>query len=624
VTLQVLFQPGNIPVQTDGNQDILSLARQAGFLIDSQCGGQGTCDRCQMSLVSGQLADARDQLQAYHLDPQGRFASCQAYPRSDAVISVPPESRIGDLVPSAADYSPLLKQAAPVPSTYQTILVKLPPPTLQDSCSDADRLVRELRKHFTLYIHIPEAVLAALPGQLRICGWEVSLHLLEAGNHLNVVSVSSAAGASYGWAVDIGTTSLAVSLVDLQTGAVVDLATSANPQIAWGADVIARILACDKKGALKSLTRAVRERIASLQNALLTKNQVAAQEVLAAAVAGNTTMLHIYHGISPNHIRKEPYIPAFTSFPAIEARQRRMVCAPTALLFTCPSVASYVGGDITAGAVAAGVDISDETILFIDLGTNGEVVLGNKEWALCSSTSAGPCFEGGGITCGMRAEKGAIHTVAWDEAEQCLIPGILGCQAAQGICGSGLFEAIAVLFQKGVIDRSGRLDTSSPGVKESSQGEVCYEIVPAAESGSGQAIFLTETDIKSFIYSKAAVYAGIETLLKEIEMDWDAVDKVLIAGSLGTNMDLPAAICLGLFPDIDRQKFQALGNTSLAGARLYLLSKPMQERIDTFARRATCIELSNAPGFMDAYNAALFLPHTDLSRFPSVVGGQRQ
>ena len=224
----------------------------------------------------------------------------------------------------------------------------------------------------------------------------------------------------------------------------------------------------------------------------------------------------------------------------------------------------------------------------------------------------------------MRAEKGAIYAVAWDEAKQCLIPSILGGQAALGICGSGLFEAIAVLFKKGVVDRSGRLNRNFPGVKENSQREVCYEIVPSGQSGSGEAIFLTETDIKSFVYSKAAVYAGIETLLKEIEMDWDAVDRVLIAGSLGTNMDLPAAICLGLFPDIDRQKFQALGNTSLAGARLYLLSKTMQERIDAFARRATCIELSNAPGFMDAYNAALFLPHTDLSRFPSVVsGGQR-
>jgi uncharacterized 2Fe-2S/4Fe-4S cluster protein (DUF4445 family) len=389
--------------------------------------------------------------------------------------------------------------------------------------------------------------------------------------------------------------------------------------------VIARILACDKKKALKSLTKIVRERIASLQNALLAKNRVDAQDVLAAAVAGNTTMLHIYHGISPTHIRKEPYIPAFTSFPAIDARQRRMVGAPTAILFTCPSVASYVGGDITAGAVAAGVDTSDETILFIDLGTNGEVVLGNKEWALCASTSAGPCFEGGGITCGMRAEKGAIDAVKWDENGQKLIPSILGSQVAQGICGSGLFEAIAVLFEKGVIDRSGRLNRAFPVVKETSQRELCYEIVPAAESGSGETIFLTETDIKSFIYSKAAVYAGIETLLKEIEMDWDAVDRVLIAGSLGTNMDLPAAICLGLFPDIDRGKFHALGNTSLAGARLYLLSRTMQERIDTFARRATCIELSNAPGFMDAYNAALFLPHTDLSRFPSVVfGGQKQ
>ena len=625
VDLCVLFLPGNIPVKTGGDQDILSLARQAGFLIDSQCGGQGTCDHCRMCLVSGQLEDTHDGLQALKLDPQGGFASCQAYPRSDLVISVPPESRIGDLVPSLADYSPLLQQSPPAPSTYQLVRARLSPPTLQDSCSDADRVIRELRKNTDRAIHIPAAVLAALPGQLRLSAWDVGLHLLDDGNCLNIVSAGDPAGSSYGWAVDIGTTSLAVGLVELQTGAVVDLAASANPQISWGADVIARILACDKKAALKSLTRVVHERIAGLQEALLVRNQVAAQDVLAAAVSGNTTMLHLYHGISPTHIRKEPYIPVFTSFPPIQARQRRMVCAPTAILFTCPSVASYVGGDITAGAVAAGVDTSAETILFIDLGTNGEVVLGNKEWALCASTSAGPCFEGGGVACGMRAGKGAIDAVVWDEPGQKLIPHTLGDQAAQGICGSGLFEAIAVLFEKGVMDRSGRLDRGFPGVKATPQKELCYEIVPAAGSGSGGAIFLTETDIKSFIYSKAAVYAGIETLLKEVEMDWDAVDRVLIAGSLGANMDLPAAICLGLLPDIDRSKFHALGNTSLAGARLYLLSRAMQARMDAFAARLTCIELSNAPGFMQAYNAALFLPHTDLSRFPSVLfGGSRK
>jgi uncharacterized 2Fe-2S/4Fe-4S cluster protein (DUF4445 family) len=340
--------------------------------------------------------------------------------------------------------------------------------------------------------------------------------------------------------------------------------------------------------------------------------------VLAAAVAGNTTMLHLYHGVTPVYIRKEPYIPAFTSFPAVEARQRRMVCAPTAVLLTCPCVASYVGGDITAGAVAAGVDISDEVVLFIDLGTNGEVVLGNKEWALCASTSAGPCFEGGGISCGMRAEKGAIDAVQWDETSRRLATHILGSQIAQGICGSGLFEAIAVLFKQGVMDRSGRLNQDCPGVEQTPDGELQYALVAANESGSGKVISLTETDIKSFIYSKAAVYTGIETLLDEIEMGWADIDRILIAGSLGTNIDLEAAICIGLFPDVERRKFMALGNTSLAGARLYLLSKTMQARIDAFAARTTCIELSNAPGFMEAYNAALFLPHTDLSRFPSV------
>ncbi len=622
--IQVLFQPGNIPFETAGDQDILSLARQAGFLIDSQCGGQGTCEHCRMGLLSGQLVDATGQAQRLKLDAQNRFCSCQAFPRSDVVVWVPPESRVGDLVPSAADYSPLLNAAVPSPRTYQKIEVSLPPPTIQDSCSDSDRIQRELQKSCQGKFHIPEAVLAGLPDRLRASGWEASLHLLAYEDRLHILSSAGDGQRAYGWAVDIGTTSLAVALVDLAEGTVVDLATSTNPQISWGADVIARILACDKKGALKSLSKSVRQRVGDLQSALLSKSHVSDQDVLAAAVSGNTTMLHLYHGVTPVYLRKTPFIPAFTSFQAVEARRRQMVCAPTAILFTCPCVASYVGGDITAGAVAAGVDVSEEVVLFIDLGTNGEVVLGNKDWSLCASTSAGPCFEGGGISCGMRAEKGAIYAVRWDETSRRLEPRILGSRVAQGICGSGLFEAIAVLFKQGVMDRAGRLDPHHPAVAETPEGEKHYLLVAESESGTGKPISLTEADIRSFIYSKAAVYTGIETLLKEIDLSWDDVEKFLIAGSLGTNIDIPAAICLGLFPDVDRKKFITLGNTSLAGARLYMLSGAMQERIDAFASRTTCIELSSAPGFMDSYNAALFLPHTDLSRFPSVsIGGQR-
>ncbi len=502
--------------------------------------------------------------------------------------------------------------------------VKLSPPTLQDSCSDADRIRRGLQKAHAGEVCIPEAVLAGLPDQLRAAGWEACLHLLDYEERLHILSSSGMGRPAYGWAVDVGTTSLAVALVELGSGAVVDLATSTNPQIAWGADVIARILACDKKGALKALSKAVRKRIGDLQSALLSKNLVSSEDVLAAAVSGNTTMLHLYHGVTPVYLRKAPFIPAFTSFQAVEARQRQMVCAPAAILFTCPCVASFVGGDITAGAVAAGVDIAEQVVLFMDLGTNGEVVLGNKEWSLCASTSAGPCFEGGGISCGMRAEKGAFYAVDWDGAGCRLIPRILGSRVALGICGSGLFEAIAVLFKQGVMDRSGRLNPGAPGVVESPAGEKHYILVAENESGNGNPVALTEADIRSFIYSKAAVYTGIETLLKEIDLSWGDIDRFLIAGSLGTNIDIPAAICLGLFPDVERKKFTTLGNTSLAGARLYMLSRSMQERVDAFAARTTCIELSNAPGFMESYNAALFLPHTDLARFPSVAIGGKQ
>ncbi|OGB99798.1 hypothetical protein A2V82_03105, partial [candidate division KSB1 bacterium RBG_16_48_16] len=474
MAFRVLFLPENISLKTDGSLDLLTLARQAGYLIDSQCDGQGTCGRCRVHLVSGALADERDNRIEFQTIPLKDILSCLAYPCSDVEVLVPPESRVGEVITSSTDYSPLLQQSPALLFTFQKIDIKLPRPTLQDSCSDADRITRELKKRYHGEIHFSGDFFSTLPNQLRQSDWHITLHALDCDNRLNIISSTDDDRSAYGWAVDIGTTTLAVALVDMEDGAVVDLASSANPQISRGADVISRMIACEKKGALPSLTKAVRDRIAGLQQALLAGNDIAADDVIAAAVSGNTTMLHLYHGVNPVYLRKEPYIPAFTSFPAIPARDRDMVCASGALLFTCPSVASYVGGDITAGAVAAGIDLADDVVLFIDLGTNGEIVIGNKEWALCASTSAGPCFEGGGITCGMRAERGAIYAADWDEANKKLIPHTLRDEKARGLCGSGLFESIAVLFQNGAIDRSGRLNKDFPGVKENAEKEWYY------------------------------------------------------------------------------------------------------------------------------------------------------
>jgi uncharacterized 2Fe-2S/4Fe-4S cluster protein (DUF4445 family) len=474
VAFTVLFLPENIAVKTDGAHDLLSLARQAGYLIDSQCGGQGTCGECLMHLVCGMLVDENDCPLAFEANLLKTFLSCRTYPRSDIEVLVPPESRVGEVITSSTDYSPLLEQPPALPLAFQKIDLKLPRPTLRDSCSDVDRIARELKKSYYGEVHFSADFFSTTPDQLRQSNWHITLHALDCENRLNILSSTGRDRLAYGWAVDIGTTTLAVALVNMEDGKLVDLASSANPQISRGADVISRMIACEKKGALRSLTKTVRDRIAGLQQALLAGSHIAVDDVIAAAVSGNTTMLHLYHGVNPINLRKDPYIPAFTSYPAIPAKDRDMICADGSMLFTCPSVASYVGGDITVGAVAAGIDLADDVVLFIDLGTNGEIVIGNKEWALCASTSAGPCFEGGGITCGMRAEKGAIYSVGWDEANKKLIPHTLRNEKARGICGSGLFEAIAVLFKNGVIDRSGKLNKSFPGVKEDAEKEWNY------------------------------------------------------------------------------------------------------------------------------------------------------
>jgi uncharacterized 2Fe-2S/4Fe-4S cluster protein (DUF4445 family) len=351
----------------------------------------------------------------------------------------------------------------------------------------------------------------------------------------------------------------------------------------------------------------------------LTKEVNATREqIVAAVVAGNATMEHLFLGIEPRYIREEPYTPAVTRFPKLSAAEVGLGIMPHAPVLISPSVASYVGGDITAGLLAAGVHRDERLSLYVDLGTNGEVALGNRDWLTACACSAGPAFEGSGVRCGMRALPGAIDQVRADEKGN-LVFRIIGGGSPMGICGSGLIDLLATLRATDLIDARGKFNRDAdPGRIRVIGRRAELLLVDAGETeGSGE-IAIGETDLDNLIRTKGAIFAGILTLLKGVGLELSAIERVVIAGGFGRYLDVESAIRIGMLPDLPRDRYEYIGNGSLRGAGLALLSSQLRRELDEISRRITYFELSTWPGYMDEFMAALFLPHTNAELFPSL------
>jgi len=352
---------------------------------------------------------------------------------------------------------------------------------------------------------------------------------------------------------------------------------------------------------------------------IFNRNKVSKTDLHIAVVAGNTTMVHLFLGLSPKYIRLDPYVPTAVLYPAVTATEIGLDINSNAWVLCMPSVASYVGGDIVAGVLATKIALREETILFIDIGTNGEIVLGNKGWLICCSCSAGPAFEGSGITFGMRAMKGAIERVSIDSTNFEVFVMTIGTRQPIGICGSGLIDCIAKLRQVGLIDRTGKFNNEIETMRLRKNGEgMEFVLVWAQETECGKDIVLTENDIKNIIRSKGAVFAGIQSLLRTTQMDLSQIDRILIAGGFGNYLNIHDAIEIGLLPDTEYNKYEFAGNTSIKGAQLALLSEEAHREAEKIANMMTYLELSSGNLFMEEFVAALFLPHTDLNLFPSI------
>lgn len=631
--VKIHFDPNNIDITVEKGENLLEAAITAGVHINASCGGAGVCGTCKVLIRAGQVESTRSKMLTEDEFRQGVRQACQSRVISDLVVYIPIESRLEKAIISreTRGKAQILATGWRFNPPLRKRYIELPPPTTEDNASDLARLLRELKKQHNLSnMWVDFEVVKKLPRALRDGGWKVTVTTLvtalktKTGDRHRPRLVNIEPGDTrnkhYALAIDVGTTTVCGQLLDLNRGKVLADSMVFNKQISYGADVISRITYSQKPGGLKKLQQAVINSINEVIAHLLEHSKVDIEDIGHVTAAGNTVMTHILLGLDTQFIRLAPYVPVANFIPPIEARSVGIKVRKQVYLFTFPSVASYVGGDIVSGILAAGVHQRKELIFYIDIGTNGEIVVGNSEWMVTASCSAGPAFEGAGIKYGMLAIKGAIEGFNINPAN--LEPEIktIGGAKPRGICGSGLINIVASLLENGVLGQNGKFNTGLHS-KRVREGEDGYEYVLAwaPETEIGKDIVITEVDIDNLIRAKAAIYAGCQTLTKSVGITCSSFEQVILAGNFGSSVNIERAITIGLLPDIPRERFTFIGNGSLMGARLTSYSTDILDDARRVARMMTNFELSENTDFMDNYVASLFLPHTSTDAFPTVV-----
>jgi len=630
---------GSEPVVISANagEKLLDVARMANVAIDAPCSGNGVCGKCRVRLVSGELdAPINRHISQAEYDAGWRLA-CVATVVGDVEIEVPDiasayrsRMKVADLS-SPGEIAIFEKLRTELESAGITLgcdisflEVEMTEPTLDDTMPDNERLLWAVEAASGVdkeKIRLPYCALRDLSLTLRESNFRVKCVISHEGDGLLIRDVLPADSTEplVGFALDLGTTSLAGVLVDLQTGRILAKASGGNGQIRYGADVINRIIESVKDGGRKRLQEAViSESIIPLLSQMVRTAGIDPNRIYRMVLAGNTTMNHLLLGLHADPVRMEPFIPSFFTARGILARDIGLQLNDTAELILAPNIGSYVGGDITAGALVSMIWNSPEMSLFIDLGTNGELVFGNNEFLMSCACSAGPAFEGGDISCGMRATDGAIEACTIDKETMEPTMTVVGGGQPVGICGSGIIDIIAELFRCGIINGKGKIVREGERILRDKYGMGSYVLAWQKDTGGVKDVVINEVDIDNFIRAKGAIFSATQTMLMSLGFDATMVERVYVAGGIGSGINMKNAVTIGMFPDIPLENFHYIGNSSQTGAYAMAVSDQAKEKVFELGASITYMELSNEPGYMDSFVAACFLPHTDSSLFPSV------
>lgn len=634
------FENGATPVTATAapGETLLETARAANVAIDAPCSGNGSCGKCRVKLLEGTV----EGLQTSHITDEDYAAgwrlSCASKVSSDVTVMVPDiasayQSRMktadlstGEEVAIFTRLEEDLKAAGvDFSNDFMETEVTMEEPTLEDTMPDTERLTMALEGALGCdKVCLSYPTVHKLARVLRQSGFRVAVAgtLKDGVFHAMDVRNANEPQPMCGLAIDIGTTTVSAVITDLKTGKLLAKGSGGNGQIRYGADVINRIVEQGRKGGVERLQKAiVEETLQPLTRALCASAKVDADRILRCCVASNTTMNHLLLGVDADPVRMEPYIPTFFHWDGLKAGDIRFVANPDAKVVLAPNIGSYVGGDITAGTLTSRIWDKDEFSLFIDLGTNGEIVFGNRDFMMSCACSAGPAFEGGDISCGMRATDGAVEAVTIDRETLEPTLSIVGKEGQKpvGICGSGIIDVIAELYRTSAISAKGHFVRENRRILRDEHGMGRYVLAFSNESDTGREIAITEVDIECFIRAKGAIFSAIHIMLSSLDMDVSVLEHIYVAGGIGSGINMENAVRIGMFPDVDRALFQYIGNSSLAGAYALVLSNAAEEKVHELASNMTYLELSTEPKYMEEFVAACFLPHTNKELFPSSV-----
>ena len=635
---KVIFQlegADSVAIEANVGDNLLELARRANVAIDAPCSGNGSCGKCRVQLLEGQL----ETIPSRHISEEefaaGWRLSCNCKVVGDCTVLVPDIASAYQSRMKTADLSSpqeiaifetaqkeLQESGIVFENTYRCAVVSMSAPSENDTMPDIERLTWAVQEAFGVEkVDIPFAVMVKLANTLREFDFTVAVKGCLDGGTFHCMEICDPQDtALVGCAIDIGTTTVTMVLVDMQSGKILAKGSSGNGQIRYGADVINRIIQQSRPGGRKNLQKAiVEETLNPIIRNLCRAAKITPESVLRLSVGANTTMNHLLVGVDADPVRMDPYIPSFFGWEGLLAGDLKLPVNPLAPVVIAPNIGSYVGGDITAGTLASLIWDKDEMSLFIDLGTNGEIVFGNRDFLMSCACSAGPAFEGGDISCGMRATDGAVEACVLDKDTMEPTLTIVGDpgQKCVGICGSGIIDIISELFRCGIINAKGLFVREGTRVKRDQHGMGRYVLAFPEETETGREVSINEVDIDNFIRAKGAIFSAIDTLLQSVDMTVDCIDHVYVAGGIGSGINMKNAVNIGMLPDVELEKFSYIGNSSLTGAYAMVISDQAIEKCAEVGANMTYLELSTYPGYMDSFVAACFIPHTDTSLFPS-------
>ena len=629
-----------VVVECNLGDNLLELAKRANVAIDAPCSGNGSCGKCRVKLLEGEV----ETIPSRHITPeefsQGWRLSCNCKVVSDCTVLVPDiasayQSRMKTADLSSPEELAIFEKAQSdmengglsFTNSFMALQLELEAPSEADTMPDIERLqwaVQAAAADFECgRVVVPFAVMVKLASTLRENEFRVCVKGEMKDNVFTCMDICPFEDTVIvGAAIDIGTTTVTMVLTDLTSGKLLAKGSSGNGQIRYGADVINRIIQSSKPGGKKALQDAIiKETLNPILGNLCKTANISAKSIVRMVIGANTTMNHLLLGVDADPVRMDPYIPSFFAWHDLKAGDLKLVANPLAPVIVAPNIGSYVGGDITAGTLATMMWDMDEMTLFIDLGTNGEIGFGNRDFLMSCACSAGPAFEGGDISCGMRATDGAIEAITIDKEtlEPTLtVVGDAG-QKPVGLCGSGIIDIISELFRVKAIDAKGLSVRENKRIARDHHGMGRYIIATADESDTGREVAINEVDIDNFIRAKGAIYSGIDTLLQSVDMTPDCIDRICVAGGIGSGINMKNAVNIGMLPDVELEKYHYIGNSSLTGAYAMVMSDLAADKCHEVGANMTYLELSTYPGYMDSFVAACFLPHTDASLFPSCV-----